>query len=320
MRCIRFATQLNFHIEEDTFNALERNKERIRIISGERVAEELNKILLSPTPSKGFVDLERSGLLPIIFPELAQLQGIETRNGKAHKDNFYHTLEVLDNVAKVTSNPDDLPVGNGKWDSTKDHMLWLRWAALLHDIGKPKSKRFDPTLGWTFHNHNDIGERMIPNIFRRMKLPMNEKMKFVQKLVQLHMRPIAIADAEVTDSAVRRLLFEAGDDIDDLMILCTADITSKNEQKKQRFKENFITVRTKLVEIEEKDRIRNFQPPISGEEIMQLFQLPPSREVGVLKTLIKDAILDGKIPNEYAPAKQLLIEEAQKLGLTIQNN
>lgn len=320
MRCIRFATQLNFHIEEDTFNALERNKERIRIISGERVAEELNKILLSPTPSKGFVDLERSGLLPIIFPELAQLQGIEIRNGKAHKDNFYHTLEVLDNVAKVTSNPDDLPVGNGKWDSTKDHMLWLRWAALLHDIGKPKSKRFDPALGWTFHNHNDIGERMIPNIFRRMKLPMNEKMKFVQKLVQLHMRPIAIADAEVTDSAVRRLLFEAGDDIDDLMILCTADITSKNEQKKQRFKENFITVRTKLVEIEEKDRIRNFQPPISGEEIMQLFQLPPSREVGVLKTLIKDAILDGKIPNEYAPAKQLLIEEAQKLGLTIQNN
>lgn len=320
MRCIRFATQLGFHIEEDTFNALERNKERIQIISGERIAEELNKILLSPIPSKGFDDLERSGLLPLIFPELAQLQGVESKNGKTHKDNFYHTLEVLDNVAKATNVPSELPTDNGKWDSTKDRILWLRWAALLHDIGKPKSKRFDPLLGWTFHNHNDIGERMIPNIFRRMKLPMNEKMKFVQKLVQLHMRPIAIADAEVTDSAVRRLLFEAGDDIDDLMILCTADITSKNELKKQKFKENFITVRTKLVEIEEKDRIRNFQPPVSGEEIMQLFQLRPSREVGVLKNLIKDAILDGKIPNDYASAKQLLIEEAQKLGLTTQKN
>ncbi|MDE5551036.1 MAG: HD domain-containing protein, partial [Bacteroidaceae bacterium] len=320
MRCIRFATQLGFHIEEDTFNALERNKERIQIISGERIAEELNKILLSPIPSKGFDDLERSGLLPLIFPELAQLQGVESKNGKTHKDNFYHTLEVLDNVAKATNVPSELPTDNGKWDSAKDRILWLRWAALLHDIGKPKSKRFDPLLGWTFHNHNDIGERMIPNIFRRMKLPMNEKMKFVQKLVQLHMRPIAIADAEVTDSAVRRLLFEAGDDIDDLMILCTADITSKNELKKQKFKENFITVRTKLVEIEEKDRIRNFQPPISGEEIMQLFQLRPSREVGVLKNLIKDAILDGKIPNDYASAKQLLIEEAQKLGLTTQEN
>lgn len=320
MRCIRFATQLGFHIEEDTFNALERNKERIQIISGERIAEELNKILLSPIPSKGFDDLERSGLLPLIFPELAQLQGVESKNGKTHKDNFYHTLEVLDNVAKATNVPSELPTDNGKWDSAKDRILWLRWAALLHDIGKPKSKRFDPLLGWTFHNHNDIGERMIPNIFRRMKLPMNEKMKFVQKLVQLHMRPIAIADTEVTDSAVRRLLFEAGDDIDDLMILCTADITSKNELKKQKFKENFITVRTKLVEIEEKDRIRNFQPPVSGEEIMQLFQLRPSREVGVLKNLIKDAILDGKIPNDYASAKQLLIEEAQKLGLTTQEN
>lgn len=320
MRCIRFATQLGFHIEEDTFNALERNKERIQIISGERIAEELNKILLSPIPSKGFDDLERSGLLPLIFPELAQLQGVESKNGKTHKDNFYHTLEVLDNVAKATNVPSELPTGNGKWDSAKDRILWLRWAALLHDIGKPKSKRFDPLLGWTFHNHNDIGERMIPNIFRRMKLPMNEKMKFVQKLVQLHMRPIAIADEEVTDSAVRRLLFEAGDDIDDLMILCTADITSKNELKKQKFKENFITVRTKLVEIEEKDRIRNFQPPVAGEEIMQLFQLRPSREVGVLKNLIKDAILDGKIPNDYASAKQLLIEEAQKLGLTTQEN
>ncbi len=320
MRCIRFATQLGFHIDEDTFNALERNKERIQIISGERIADELNKILLSPIPSKGFDNLERSGLLPLIFPELIQLQGVESKNGKTHKDNFYHTLEVLDNVAKATSVPSEMPTGNGKWESAKDHILWLRWAALLHDIGKPKSKRFDPLLGWTFHNHNDIGERMIPNIFRRMKLPMNEKMKFVQKLVQLHMRPIAIADAEVTDSAVRRLLFEAGDDIDDLMLLCTADITSKNELKKKKIKENFITVRTKLVEIEEKDRIRNFQPPVSGEEIMQLFQLRPSREVGVLKTLIKDAILDGKIPNDYASAKQLLIEEAKKLGLIMQDN
>ncbi|MBQ6965656.1 MAG: HD domain-containing protein [Bacteroidaceae bacterium] len=316
MRCIRFATQLDFHIEEETFEALSRNKERISIISGERIAEELNKIILSPTPSKGFVELERCGLLPLVFPELAQLQGVETKNGKAHKDNFYHTLEVLDNVAKATANPADLPKGNSQWSSSKDHILWLRWAALLHDIGKPKSKRFDPLLGWTFHNHNDIGEHMIPTIFRRMKLPMNEKMKFVQKLVQLHMRPSVIADKEVTDSAVRRLLFEAGDDIDDLMILSTADITSKNEVKKKKFIDNFIAVRTKLVEIEEKDRIRNFQPPVSGEEIMQLFGLKPSKEVGVLKTAIKDAILDGKIPNEHEPAKALLIEEAKKLGLT----
>ena len=318
MRCIRFATQLGFHIEEETFEALGRNKERIKIISAERIADELNKILLSPTPSKGFVELERCGLLPLIFPELALLQGIETKNGKVHKDNFYHTLEVLDNVAKATANPKDLSEGNGTWDSPKDHVLWLRWAVLLHDIGKPKSKRFDPLLGWTFHNHNEIGERMIPCIFRRMKLPMNEKMKFVQKLVQLHMRPIVIADEEVTDSAVRRLLFDAGNDIDDLMILCTADITSKNELKKKKFLDNFLTVRTKLVEIEEKDRIRNFQPPISGEDIMEMFGLKPSREVGVLKTLIKDAILDGKIPNEYEPAEALLIEEAKKMGLTPQ--
>lgn len=318
MRCIRFATQLGFHIEEETFEALGRNKERIKIISAERIADELNKILLSPIPSKGFVELERCGLLPLIFPELALLQGIETKNGKAHKDNFYHTLEVLDNVAKATATPKDLSEGNGTWDSPKDHVLWLRWAALLHDIGKPKSKRFDPLLGWTFHNHNEIGERMIPGIFRRMKLPMNEKMKFVQKLVQLHMRPIVIADEEVTDSAVRRLLFDAGNDIDDLMILCTADITSKNELKKKKFLDNFLTVRTKLVEIEEKDRIRNFQPPISGEDIMEMFGLKPSREVGVLKTLIKDAILDGKIPNEYEPAEALLIEEAKKMGLTPQ--
>ena len=297
MRCIRFATQLNFFIEDETFDALERNRERIKIISRERIADELNKILLSPVPSKGFVDLDRCGLLELIFPEFVALQGVEVKNGRGHKDNFYHTLEVVDNIAKVTDN------------------LWLRWATLLHDIGKPRTKRWDSRIGWTFHNHNFVGEKMIPDIFRKMKLPMNEKMKYVQKLVGLHMRPIVIADEEVTDSAVRRLLFEAGDDIDDLMLLCEADITSKNEVRKQRFLDNFKLVRQKLKDLEEKDRIRNFQPPVDGAEIMKVFNLQPCREIGSLKSSIKDAILDGVIPNEHDAAFEYMLKKAKQMGL-----
>ncbi|MEG1727994.1 MAG: HD domain-containing protein [Bacteroidaceae bacterium] len=297
MRCIRFATQLNFIIEAETFEALERNKQRIEIISKERISDELNKIILSPSPSKGFVDLSRCGLLPLIFPEMAALEGVEKRNNISHKDNFYHTLEVLDNVAHQTDN------------------LWLRWAALLHDIGKPKSKRWDPLTGWTFHNHNFIGQKMVVEIFRRMKLPMNEKMKYVQKLVELHMRPIAIADDIVSDSAVRRLLCEAGNDIEDLMTLCEADITSKNEIRKKTFLGNFKLVRQKLIDIEEKDRVRNFQPPVDGKEIMQVFGLTPCAEVGRLKSAIKEAVLDGIVPNEHDAAYEFMIKRAEQIGL-----
>ena len=297
LRCIRFAAQLNFFIDDETFEALLRNAERIKIVSGERIAGELNKIISCRKPSKGFVDLHRSGILQIILPELSALDLVEKRNGRGHKNNFYHTLEVADNVAAHSDN------------------IWLRWAAIFHDIGKPRSKRWDPIAGWTFHNHNFIGAKMIPQIFRRLKLPMDSKMKYVQKLVDLHMRPIAISDEEVTDSAVRRLMNDAGDDIEDLMLLCEADITSKNEVRKQRFLNNFKMVRAKLKELEEKDYKRLLQPCIDGNEIMEMFHLRPSREVGILKQCLKDAVLDNKVANERDPLMRLLIQNAGDMGL-----
>ena len=311
MRCIRFATQLNFQIEAETFEALALNKERIGIISGERIIDELNKIMLAPHPSKGFIDLYRCGLLDIILPELTALDIVEERNGRKHKNNFYHTLEVLENLvarqAEIEAQGKTIP---------HDHKLYLRWATLLHDIGKPRSKRWDAKVGWTFHNHNYLGMRMVKPLFRRLKLPLDERLHYVERLVDLHMRPINIADDGVTDSAVRRLLFEAGDDIDDLMMLCEADITSKNERRKRGFHENYRLVRQKLVDLEEKDRIRNFQPPVNGDEIMRLFNLRPCAEIGALKSALKDAILDGVVPNEHDAALAFIVERAKRMGLT----
>ena len=295
LRCIRFATRLNFFIDDETFEALERNAERIGIISKERIGEELNKIMLCKHPSKGFVDLQRCGLLQIILPEIQALDVVETRNGRAHKNNFHHTMEVLENICK------------------KSDDLWLRWAALLHDVGKPKSKRWDPLVGWTFHNHNIIGAKMVYDIFKRLKLPLDNKMKFVQKLVDLHMRPIAIADDEVTDSAVRRLLNDADEDIDQLMLLCEADITSKNMAKKQRFLENFRIVREKIEDLKQRDYKRLFQPCIDGRQIMEMFGLQQGPEVGVLKSYIKDAVLDGKVENEPETLRKMLVEKYRQM-------
>jgi len=308
MRCIRFATQLNFRIEDETFEALQRMADRIKIVSGERIEVELNKIMMAPHPSIGFELLQRSGLLQIILPELAALDIVEKRDNRAHKNNFYHTLEVLENIAAQQRSVESV-------ESMVENALWLRWAALLHDIGKTKSKRWEPGIGWTFHNHNIIGAKMVPQIFRRLKLPMGAEMKYVQLLVDLHMRPQVIADSEVTDSAVRRLLNDAGDYIDDLMLLCEADITSKNEVKKRLFLENFRMVREKLADLKEKDYKRLLQPVIDGNEIMELFHLQPSREVGILKQYLKDAVLDNRVENEREPLMALLMDKARQMGL-----
>jgi len=302
MRAIRFAVQLNFSIEETTFKSIANNSERISIVSQERIIIELNKIIMCENPSRGFILLEKSGLLKIIFPELDNLKGVEKKNGKAHKDNFVHSVKVLDNISRKTTN------------------IWLRWAALLHDIAKPMTKKYDAESGWSFHGHEFIGGKMIPDIFRKLKLPLNDKMKYVKKLVDLHLRPIALSQEIVTDSAVRRLLFEAGDDIDDLMMLCEADITSRIEATKTRHLENFSMVRNKLKEIEEKDAVRNFKPPVDGSEIINTFMIKPGREVGLIKNAIRDAILDGVIPNEYEAAKKIMLEKGRELGLTPRND
>ncbi|MGM0475332.1 MAG: CCA tRNA nucleotidyltransferase [Bacteroidota bacterium] len=301
LRGIRFSSRLDFRIETGTLEAMNHHRERIRIVSQERITDELNKIMMTDRPGRGWLLLEKTGLLEIIFPELHQMKGVEEEEGQLHKDNFLHTLEVLDNIAKKT---DD---------------LWLRWAALLHDIAKPRTKKFEPGTGWTFHGHEFIGSKMIPGIFRKLKLPLNEKMKFVQKMVKLHLRPIGLAGEQVSDSAIRRLIYDAGDDLEKLMMLCEADITSKNPKTVNRHLKNFRIVREKIVEIEEKDSIRNFQPPISGDDIQHVFEIPPSKNVGIIKNAIKEAILDGEIPNEFEAAYRKMIETGASLGLTVRN-